>query len=87
MSNANNIADLVREKCQSHFDATYCECADVSSSGCGTKLELTIVSAVFSEKSPLARHRAVNSILKEEIASDIHALSIKAWTPEQWETK
>lgn len=32
----------------------------------------------------LARHRLVNSALKEEIAA-IHAWTPKCYTPEQWE--
>lgn len=55
----------------------------------GAKLILTIVSNQFKGKMPLARHRLVNSLLKDELAdgSVIHALTINAWTPEQWEKK
>ena len=37
-------------------------------------------------KSLIKRHRMVNSILSEEIATDgpVHALSIVAKTPSQW---
>lgn len=43
-----------------------------------------IVSAQFQNKNMLARHRLVNSVLKEEIAA-IHAWTPKCLTPEQWE--
>lgn len=38
---------------------------------------------------PLARHRMVNKLLKEELAdgNKIHALTIQTWTPAQWEKK
>lgn len=43
-----------------------------------------MVSSEFEKKTALARHRLVNSALKEEIAS-IHAWTAKCYTPEQWE--
>jgi BolA protein len=36
-------------------------------------------------KSLLERHRMVNSTLEAELKSGVHALSIQAKTPEQWE--
>lgn len=34
----------------------------------------------------LERHRLVNETLKFELANGVHALSIQAKTPKQWET-
>ena len=55
-----------------------------------THFKVIIASAEFDApkcKTPLARHRAVNAALAEEVASDgpVHALSIVAKTPAQWE--
>jgi BolA protein len=44
---------------------------------------LTIVSREFSGKSALVRHRLVYTVLKEMMHKDIHALSVKAYTPEE----
>ncbi|KIO49959.1 BolA family transcriptional regulator [Nitrosospira sp. NpAV] len=44
---------------------------------------LTIVSREFLGKSTLARHRLVYTVLKEMMHKDIHALSVKAYTPEE----
>ena len=44
---------------------------------------LTIVSAKFSGKAPLARHRLVYDALQEMMHKNIHALSVKAYTPEE----
>lgn len=44
---------------------------------------LTIVSRKFSGKSALARHRLVYTALQEMMYKDIHALSVKAYTPEE----
>jgi len=43
---------------------------------------VTIVSAAFTGMSPLARHRAIYAALDGLMATDIHALSIQAGTPE-----
>lgn len=45
---------------------------------------LLIVSAAFSGLSPLARHRAVYEAVGELMQTDIHALSMRAFTPEEF---
>jgi BolA protein len=42
-----------------------------------------IVSEAFAGLSPIARHRAVYAALDGMMASDIHALSIRARTPDE----
>lgn len=42
-----------------------------------------IVSAAFSGMNALARHRAIYAALGELMTSDIHALAIKAYTPDE----
>jgi BolA protein len=42
---------------------------------------LVIVSSNFEGQSRLLRQRAVNALLREELAGPVHALSIKALTP------
>jgi stress-induced morphogen len=54
--------------------------------GCGQMYEAIIVSPQFTKKTTLARHRLVNSTLKDEIAA-IHAWTPKCHTPEEWEKK
>ena len=44
---------------------------------------LTIVSRKFSGKPALIRHRLVYTLLNEMMHKDIHALSVKAYTPEE----
>mmetsp|Transcript_10803 Transcript_10803/g.31992 ORF Transcript_10803/g.31992 Transcript_10803/m.31992 type:complete len:85 (+) Transcript_10803:228-482(+) len=76
-----------RSKCASHFDAEHCEVQD-HSDGCGAKLEIVVVSASFDKVPLLQRHRRVQGLLKDEgLMDSIHAVTIKAWTPDQWETK
>ena len=42
-----------------------------------------IVSAAFAGKLPLARHRLVYAALGDMMQTDIHALSIRARTPDE----
>ncbi len=49
----------------------------------GGHFSLTIVSCNFLEKSTMARHRMIYAALGEMMDKDIHALSIKAYTPEE----
>lgn len=54
--------------------------------GSETHFKVVLVSDKFkSMKNLIARHRAVNEVLAEELSSGVHALSIIAKTPEQWE--
>ena len=54
--------------------------------GSETHFKVVIVSDKFSEmKNLIQRHRAINETLSEELSGGVHALSIIAKTPEQWE--
>ncbi len=45
---------------------------------------ITLVSHAFEGQSLLARHRAVNKVLAEELAGEIHAITLNTLTPEEW---
>lgn len=58
--------------------------AEVTVTGDGRHFEVTVVSAEFEGKSLIQKHRLVMATVKEQIASDeLHALSIKAFSPEE----
>lgn len=55
--------------------------------GDGYHYQLVIVSDVFMNKSKVARQQWVYKQLKEYIsAGSLHALTMKTWTEEEWET-
>jgi len=56
------------------------------SGGCGAKFEIVVVSKAFEGVPLLERHRKVNQAL-EDLLKQIHAITIKAWTPVQYEEK
>jgi len=49
----------------------------------GGHYTLQIVSTQFAGKPTLARHRMIYSALGDMMKHDIHALNIKAYTPEE----
>ncbi len=60
------------------------ECEYVDVAGDGQHFEALVVSAAFAGKLPVARHQLVYGALGERMKSDIHALSMKTLTPEEW---
>ena len=50
----------------------------------GTHFEAIIVSSLFIDKSMIKQHQIVYEALEGMMKQEIHALSIKTLTPEQW---
>jgi acid stress-induced BolA-like protein IbaG/YrbA len=50
----------------------------------GTHFEATIVSQAFVGKSMIAQHQMVYASLGDRMKAEIHALSMKTYTPEKW---
>ena len=50
----------------------------------GGHYQVTIVSRQFHGKTNMARHRMVYAALSPMMHKEIHALSIKAYTPEEF---
>lgn len=50
-----------------------------------THFRVVMVAPQFAEQKPVARHRQVNQLLADELAGGVHALSLKLYSPSQWE--
>jgi len=50
-----------------------------------THFKVVCVSKEFEGKNLVENHRTVNKLLKEELDSGVHALSLVLRTPAQWE--
>ena len=59
-------------------------CSHLSTDGDGRHFEVVIVSQDFLDKSRIERHKLVYSALGNSMAQEIHALSIKTFTLEEW---
>lgn len=49
--------------------------------------KVVVVTPDFEGKMPIKRHRMIYAALGEEMKGAIHALTIEAYTPEQWAAK
>lgn len=50
-----------------------------------THFKLLIVSSLFENQSRVDRQRQVFDLLKNEMQTGLHALSLRALTPQEWE--
>lgn len=71
------------EQIRTLLEANLAECKAQVSSDDNTHFEATVICEAFAGKRPLQRHQMVYSALGDKIGGDIHALSIKALTPEE----
>ncbi len=52
-----------------------------------THFKLLIVSSVFENQSRIDRQRQIFDLLKTEMQTGLHALSIRALTPTEWQNQ
>ena len=52
-----------------------------------THFAARVVAPQFAGKRPLARHQLVYKTLGELMGREIHAMSIEALTPEEWQAR
>ena len=86
------VAERIRDKLTRAFAPTSLEVTDESwrhagHAGAGdgsgeTHFDVKLVSAAFAGMGRVARQRAVNEVLREELAGPVHALSIRAEAPD-----
>ncbi|MDF2965514.1 MAG: BolA family transcriptional regulator [Rickettsiaceae bacterium] len=85
------MKDLIREKLES-LNPTQLHIIDESYKhhghqpnlpSSGTHFKITVVAECFKGKSKIARHRIIYDALKCEFKGSLHALSIKACSPEE----
>jgi acid stress-induced BolA-like protein IbaG/YrbA len=59
-------------------------CERVEVIGDGQHFQALVVSTVFAGKSRVQRHQLVYKALGERMREEIHALSMRTLTPEEW---
>jgi acid stress-induced BolA-like protein IbaG/YrbA len=60
-------------------------CDYLKVTGDGHHFEAVIVSPEFVGKLPVARHQRVYQALGDKMQTEIHALSMRTLTPEEWQ--
>ena len=59
-------------------------CEHVEVVGDGQHFQAVVVSGAFDGKSRVQRHQLVYAALGERMRQEIHALSMRTLTPEEW---
>ena len=86
------VADTIRRKLTERFAPSRLEILDESHRHAGhvgarpegeTHFAVTIVAAAFAGESRIARQRLVYQTLAEELASGVHALSLRTAAPSE----
>lgn len=67
-----------------NYIATGLDCSYLTVEGDGQHFQATIVSAAFAGKRLIQRHQMVYAILGDRMREEIHALSMKTLTPEEF---
>ncbi len=70
----------IREMIEQGIQASFVEV-----DGDGTHFQAVVVSEQFRGKPPIERHKLVYAALGDAMESEIHAISIKTYTDDQWE--
>lgn len=55
--------------------------------GSESHFRVVLVSDAFEGQRKVARHQRVYQLLAEELAGPVHALSLFAWTPGEWQQR
>ena len=58
----------------------YIECTSTQ----GQKFQAIVVDSSFESLSLLKQHQKIMLLLKEKFDGDVHALSLKTFTPQHW---
>ena len=59
-------------------------CVELRVSGDGQHFEALIVSDAFTGKNRVQRHQLVYRALGDRMREEVHALSMRTMTPEEW---
>ena len=55
--------------------------------GDSNHFSILIISDMFNKLSLINRHKIIYNLFKDELTKEIHALQIKAFTPQEWNQK
>jgi len=89
MKRKSKIEKVIKD----NFEPYYFSVLDVSEQhrghqsfreGLESHFEIVIVSKIFNNKNKIDRHRMVNKILKDDYSKDLHSVTIKALTLEEF---
>ncbi len=83
------IRERIEEKLRTAFTPVHLEVHDESyrhnvPAGAESHFKVVIVSDSFLNQRFLQRHRAIYSVLTDELAGSVHALALHTYTGKEW---
>lgn len=85
------IDQSIENKLSQRFDPAYLEVINESGQhsrpGTQTHYKVILVTEAFAGASRVQRHRDVSACLETEFNAGVHALSLKLYTPAEWEAR
>ena len=89
-STSGPVAFAIHEKLTEQLKPSHIEIINESymhnvPKGSETHFKVVVVSDKFKDVKLIGRHRLVNELLSNELKTGVHALSIVAKTPDQWQ--
>lgn len=81
MFSADRIRDLLEQKLPD------CTAVVLDPANDGAHFQAEITSSAFAGKNRVQQHQLVYQALGDHMRSDIHALQLKTFTPDQWRTR
>nr|BAH89735.1 putative cell division protein BolA [uncultured bacterium] len=87
-----SVEDSINDKLGACFEPRHLEVVNESGNhnvppGSETHFKVVLVSDAFDGQRLIARHRAVNEALADELAGGVHALSLHTYTAEEWRAR
>ncbi|XP_059156845.1 DNA-binding transcriptional regulator BolA-like isoform X2 [Physella acuta] len=91
MGDEKPIESAIRKKLSEALNPQYLDVINESymhnvPKGTESHFKVVIVSSAFENVKRIEKHKLVHKAIQEEIDNSIHALSIVAKTPQEWET-
>ncbi|MCH1557094.1 MAG: BolA/IbaG family iron-sulfur metabolism protein [Pseudomonadales bacterium] len=89
---AGPIQQSIYSDLQADFDPAYLVVTNESHRhnvppGSESHFKVVVVSSLFENQRLVHRHQSINRTLAKQLAHEIHALAIHAYTPEDWSAK
>ena len=84
-----SVQETIERKLAEGLDAVHLEVINESGqhnvpSGSESHFKVVVVSGDFEGKNLVAQHRLVYQLLGGELESQVHALALHTYTPEEW---
>ncbi len=85
-----SVEATIEQKLLDTFSPSYLDVVNESHQhnvppGSESHFKVVIVSKAFEGERLIKRHRAINSVLADELAEKIHALALHTYTEKEWQ--